>query len=323
MSSVSAFQSWFRENASRFSGQLLFDEPLSKHTYYRMGGPAPLVAIPKSMEDLQWLAEGLKTTGAPLFVLGAGSNLLVADSGYSGVVVKTGRLNQEIFSTDMPAAQTTATLMLRTGGSVMISTLLRRAAQEGWGGLEFLTGIPGTVGGVVFMNGGTHLGEAKDRLRRVEVFPLLGASAGESYQTTAYEGDALKFQYRKNLFLPQGCVVWSAHWEIRRDEPARVKSIIDEILARRKSTQPIDYPSCGSVFKNPRESGMSAWQVVDKLGLRGYRIGDAQFAEKHSNFILNLDKAKASDVRALIALAKERAQKELGVQLEEEVIYLE
>jgi UDP-N-acetylmuramate dehydrogenase len=111
-------------------------------------------------------------------------------------------------------------------------------------------------------------------------------------------------------------------WEIQKTEPSVVKSLIDETLARRKATQPVEHPSCGSVFKNPRSSGVSSWQVIDGLKLRGYRIGDAQFSEKHSNFIINCGHAKASDVRSLIEVAKERAQNEMGIELEEEVIYL-
>ncbi|MFL5814124.1 MAG: UDP-N-acetylmuramate dehydrogenase, partial [Bdellovibrionia bacterium] len=231
--------------------------------------------------------------------------------------IKLGRVNLEISATDDPAHA--GTKILKTGGSVAVSSLLRRCAQEGLGGLEFLTGIPGSIGGVAVMNAGTHLGEAKDALRSVEIIPLSGEGAGTRKK---FSRDELKYQYRKNLFLPAGCVVWQTEWQVRAEDPAQVKAKIDETLARRKSTQPIDYPSCGSVFKNPKSSGMSAWQVVDKLGLRGHQIGDAQFAEKHSNFIINLDRAKAADVRALIELAKSRAQSELGITLEEEVMYV-
>jgi UDP-N-acetylmuramate dehydrogenase len=132
----------------------------------------------------------------------------------------------------------------------------------------------------------------------------------------------MEFEYRRNRFLPGDAVVTWVEWKVRKLEPAFVKKVIDETLERRKSTQPVDYPSCGSVFKNPRESGLRAWQVVDQLGLRGHRIGQAQFAEKHSNFIINLGSARASDVRSLIELAQNRAKAELGVTLEEEVKFL-
>ncbi len=306
---------WFKERASGFSGQLSFDEPLSKHTYYRIGGPARVFAIPNAIEDLKWLSEGIAAAGIPIFVLGAGSNLLASDEGFAGLVVRASRVDLGIEPVGEAGGLGSA-LRVRTGGSVAVSTLLRRAAQEGWGGLELLTGIPGSVGGVVTMNAGTHLGEAKDRLRKVEVFELLGASR------RVFETQDFKYEYRKNSFLPKHAVVVSAEWDVRVEDPVKVKTRIDETLARRKATQPLDYPSCGSVFKNPLSHGMSAWQVVDRLGLRGHKIGGAQFAEKHSNFIINLGDAKAADVLDLIHLAQERAQKELGVTLEEEVMVL-
>lgn len=306
---------WFTERAAGFSGQLSFDEPLSKHTYYRIGGPARVFAIPKSLDDLKWLAEGIAATGVPVFVLGSGSNLLASDAGFAGLVVRASRIDISI-ETVGPVGALGSAQRIRTGGSVAVSTLLRKAAQEGWGGLELLTGIPGSVGGVVTMNAGTHLGEAKDRLRKVEVFELLGASS------RVFEAQDFKYEYRRNSYLPKQSVIVSAEWDVRLEDPVKVKTRIDETLARRKSTQPLDYPSCGSVFKNPLSHGLSAWQVIDKLGLRGYRVGGAQFSEKHSNFIVNLGGATASDVLALISLAKARAQKELGVVLEEEVMVL-
>ncbi len=304
---------WFEANRSRFTGQLMINEPLSRYTYYRIGGPARILAFPKTREDLAWIAEGLRATTMPLFVLGAGSNVLVSDQGFDGLVVRAGRLNLETVALPGDAA-------IRAGGSVAISTLLRRAVLEGWAGLEFLTGVPGSVGGAVVMNAGTHLGEAKDAVLRVEVVPLEGAEAGQS---RIYAGpDQLKFQYRKNLFLPDPCIVWSVDWTIRREDPTRVKAVIDEVQARRKSTQPVEYPSCGSVFKNPKAYGKNAWQVLDALGLRGHQIGGAQISEKHSNFIVNRGGAKAADVRALIELCKARALSELGIPLEEEVHYV-
>ncbi len=301
---------WFRDRAAAFSGELRFDEPLLRHTYYRIGGPAAIFAIPRSEEDLKWLAQGIQATGVPYFVLGMGSNILVSDEGYAGLIIRTTRLNLDV--TQIAPGR------LRTGASVAVSSLLRKAAVEGWGGLEMLAGIPGAIGGVVAMNAGTHLGEAKDRIRKVEIFDL----ALPTSELTSFDGQQLRFEYRRNLFLPRSAVVCAAEWEVRIEDPAKVKALIDETLARRKATQPIDYPSCGSVFKNPREHGLSAWQVIDKLSLRGHRIGDAQFSEKHSNFIINLGAARAVEVMGLIELAKKRASEELSIQLEEEVHYL-
>lgn len=304
--------SWWQENRAGFTGDFTENEPLARYTYYRIGGPADLYAFPKTQADLEWLAQGIRATSVPYFILGAGSNILVSDAGFRGLVIKVGRVNLDIALLD-PA---NGNNWLRAGGGVAVSTLLRRCAQEGWGGLEFLTGVPGSVGGIIVMNAGTHLGEVQSAVRSVETFNI-----GNGL-THRFQAGELKFQYRKNLFLPEGSIVLSADWQIRRELPSSVKSKLDETLARRKATQPIDYPSCGSVFKNPKSTGRSAWEVVDSLGLRGHKIGDAQISEKHSNFIINVGSARAVDVRALIQLVKSRASSELGITLEEEVMYV-
>jgi len=306
---------WFRENSHAFAGRLSFEDPLAKHTYYRIGGKASVLAIPTSVLDLQWLAEGIKKTGIPFFILGQGSNVLVSDEGFPGLIIKLSRLSLVIEVMEVGESNRSKS-RIRTGSSVAISTLLRRAAHEGWKGLEFLTGIPGSVGGAIVMNAGTHLGETVSRVRRVEAYSLLNSAL------EVFENEQLQFGYRTHLFLEKGSVVHLVEWEIEKVAPLEVKALIDQTLARRKASQPIDFPSCGSVFKNPKSSGLSAWQVIDKLGLRGFQVGQAQFAEKHSNFILNLGNATASDVRALIELAKKRAFQELGILLEEEVLYV-
>lgn len=303
---------WFQKNASQFAGQLLWNEALSKHTYYRIGGPADLMLIPQGADDLRWIAQGLAAQNPTprYWIAGLGSNVLVSDEGFRGIVIKCNRVDLGISFVDNLVPQ------IRVGASVPVSTLLRKAAQEGWGGLEFLAGVPGSMGGVVAMNAGTHLGEAKDQLLAVEYF---GLARSQFFQVGHSH---LSFEYRKNLFLPEDAVVTSSIWKIQFEEPGIVKARIDEILARRKNSQPVEFPSCGSVFKNPRASGLHAWQVIDRLQLRGHTIGGAQFSEKHCNFIINLGTAQASDVRALIELAKTRAQSELGILLEEEVKYV-
>lgn len=296
---------WFKENAAEFSGQLQFDSPLKQHSYYRIGGPAALVATPESEADLRWLDRGVEQVGCPVAFIGRGSNLLAHDDGFSGLVVKTTKMNMEEVEKDGE---------LVVGASVPVVGLLRRAGSNGWAGLEFLTGVPGTVGGAVFMNAGTHLGEAKDRLLAVKTYRL-----GHGFEE--FKGDELKFEYRKNDFIAANSVVWSATWRVDSVEPSQVASTIKDVLDRRKATQPLDAPSCGSVFKNPKSAGMHAWQVIEKVGLRGFQVGGAQYSEKHCNFIVNRGDAQASDVRALIELAKQKAS-EMGIELEEEVQYL-
>jgi UDP-N-acetylmuramate dehydrogenase len=312
-------KTYFSSPPPEFSGEIKFDEKLARYTYYQIGGVAAVFATPKTKSDLLWIWNGVRQTGAKVFLLGAGSNILISDAGFPGVVIRLGRLNQEL------SIHPSRPDRLLAGGSLMISMILRRAGQEGWGGLEFLAGIPGTIGGAVRMNAGTHLGETAGRLREVEAMilnPSGDSSVTVPLTTRSYLADELKFQYRKNLFLPENAVVWFTEWEIEPKDPVAVKQAIDETLLRRKQTQPVDYPSCGSVFKNPKESGLSAWQVLDRLGLRGHQIGNAQIAEKHSNFIINLGGASASDVRALIELAKTRALNELGITLQEEVLFV-
>lgn len=272
-----------------------------------------MLAIPEGWDDLLILNQMIREEGLKYFVLGAGSNLLVADQGFDGLVIKTSKLNKEIREDESKKE-------LYVGSSVLVSMLLGQASRKGWGGLHFLTGVPGTVGGTIFMNAGTHIAEVKDRVLRIEYFPLEAQDSIAS--PLVFEKPDLKYSYRKNHFLPKDAIVYSATWSYDPSEPVLVKKEIDELLVRRKSTQPIDLPSCGSVFKNPRDHGLHSWQVIEKLGLRGHRIGNACFSDKHSNFIVNLGGATAQDVKSLIDLAKARAHSELGIHLEEEVRYL-
>jgi UDP-N-acetylmuramate dehydrogenase len=300
---------WFKTHAVEFSGELKWDESLARHTYYRIGGPASLMVIPKTKDDLIWIARGLQQTGQQFCIFGLGSNFLVSDLGFQGVVIKSSRLALDV--------ERLGQNLIRIGSGVSVASLLRKCTQEGWGGLEFLTGVPGSIGGAVTMNAGTHLGEASSRLRKVVTVNL-----SRSGVVREYSGEELVYQYRKNHFLSPGEFVWETEWEITSSSPAEVKALVDMTLARRKQSQPVDFPSCGSVFKNPKSSGLHAWQVIDRLGMRGKKCGDAQVAEKHSNFFINLGQAKAQDIRTLIEEAKERAKLELGITLEEEVKYL-
>jgi len=310
-----SLRAFFEAHRSSFQGSIEFEAPLSKSTYYRIGGAAEVLVTPKSSNgdfgDLELIHRALRETGARVFLLGWGSNLLFSDEGFHGLVV---RMKHLFTGLDEKEAG-----VLRVGASVGGSTLLRKAQDRGYGGLHHLTGIPGSIGGMVAMNAGTHLGEMKASCLRVRSVNLREPSLSVREHSMS---DA-SFSYRHNHFLAPDDLVIDTELGYREEDPAQVKTQIDELYRRRKETQPVDYPSCGSVFMNPRESGLHAWQVIDRLGLRGHRIGDAQFAEKHSNFIINLGAARASDVKALIALAKQRALDELGITLKEEVKIVE
>lgn len=303
-----ALQRVCEEGREDLQGTIEFNGPLNRYTYYQIGGPASVLFTPKSLGDLAWISKRIAETNVPFYVLGWGSNILFPDEGFYGVVI---RMKQ--FGTQVTVAEEG---VLELGASVGGSTLLRKASAEGWDGLAHLTGIPGSVGGIVAMNAGTHLGEFKDCALRVE---FVNVGRGSELTPVIRELQPGDFSYRRNHFLQAGDLVTRAWVRYTPADSKRVQAQIDELYQRRKSTQPVDLPSCGSVFMNPRESGMHAWQVIDKLGLRGHRIGNAQISEKHSNFIVNLGGAQAADVRALISLVKKRAHDELGINLHEEV----
>jgi len=260
-----------------FSGEIKENEPLSKHTYYRIGGAARIFAVPENFDDLVHISSVINKFKIPFFVLGAGSNVLVSDQGFNGIVIKLGKINKEISYFNKEDQS-----YLKIGSSVLVSQLLNKAMDNGWGGLEFLTGIPGTIGGTVVMNAGTHLGESKEALIEVEYIDL------QDKENIIYKVkiSSDSFSYRKNHFLPKGAIVWSTCWKIKMDQPLSVKTKVKELLSRRKSIQPVNFPSCGSVFKNPKGHNLSAWQVIDKLGLRGYTVGGACFSSKHPILLL-------------------------------------
>jgi UDP-N-acetylmuramate dehydrogenase len=250
------------------------------------------------------------------FVLGWGSNLLFSDAQFDGVVIRMKHLFTECESLSSVGNQTGT--FLKLGASLGASSLLKKASDLGYGGLTCLTGIPGSVGGMVAMNAGTHLGEIGTQLVQSEFVNL----ADEKLKVKTRIHETSDFSYRNNHFLKSGDLITHTFIKYSPESPEAVKQQIDELYLRRKNTQPVNYPSCGSVFMNPREKNMHAWQVIDRLELRGFQIGGAQFSEKHSNFIVNLGNAKASDVKALIELAKSRALLELEVNLHEEVKYI-
>ncbi len=294
----------FFKSCSTFSGQLHFDEPLVKHTYFKIGGPAALVAVPKTELDLKIIAERIRLDSIPFFILGLGSNLLAPDAFSNCLYIKTTSLSQEIIEEGGS---------IKANSGVSVASFLRRAATEGWDDFEFMSGIPGTLGGVVAMNGGTHLGEASTHLSEVSVFSL------KSCQKKTFRGNELRFSYRKNHFLEEGDLILDALWKMKRGDPKLIREKLDSLYRRRKETQPLDFPSCGSVFKNPENTSLRAWEVIEKLGLRGHRIGNAQIADKHPNWILNRGGATAQDVVALIELVKKRAKSELSIEMHEEV----
>ena len=273
--------------------------PMNKYTSLRVGGIADLVVTPNNIEEFKRLLGLLSQSGAPWVVLGAGSNTVVYDAGIEGVVVSTRKLkNIEIADDDKVYAETGAVL----------GTILNKTIKAGLSGFEFAAGIPGTVGGGVFMNAGANGGEIKDVLETVWVW-----QGGEEIPI---ERRDLKFEYRKS-YLPGGSVITRAKFGLRRGDPQEIERSVKEYMDKRNRTQPIKMSNTGSIFKNPPE--IPAGKLLDELGFKGLGIGGARFSELHANFIVNAGCASASDVLGLIEKAKREALDKRGITLETEV----
>ncbi len=309
MALISDFLADLKGIQGQFRGEVEFDSPLSKVVYYRIGGQASVMITPRAFSDLELLHGALRRHPVPFFVMGWGSNLLFPDHGFQGLMIRMKHLFTEV--------EEIAEGRLRVGASVGANVLLKIASEKGYGGLHRFTGIPGSVGGMVAMNAGTHEGEMSDVILRSEWVNL--TQDADSLQIHSRVHGVGDFSYRRNHFLQPHDLLTHVELRYERSDSKTVKAKIDELYQRRKASQPVEYPSCGSVFMNPKAHGLRAWEVVEKLGLRGHQIGNAQVSEKHPNFIVNLGGATSSDVRALIDLIKSRALSELGIELHEEV----
>lgn len=281
----------------------LEQEALSKHTTYRIGGPARIFAKPVTKDHLWQIGKYLQNSGEGYFVLGNGSNVLAPDQGFPGVVICT--LDLE------PGIKIDGKKVLASAGTLN-SRLLRECADHGLGGIEYLSGVPGNLGGAIFMNAGTASGWIDSVAKKVEATSLLGGCRWI---------ELLSFSYRKQHFLEPHEIVTAAELQLIPEEPALIKSKLAESSKKRKAAQPIELPSCGSVFQNP--PGKNAWRVVEELGLKGLKQGGAAISEKHSNFIVNLGGATAADVLYLVNRIKKEAKEKLGLEMHQEVVVME
>ena len=285
---------------NRLRGELRHDEPLSRHTTWRVGGPARRFYRPADREDLLAFLSGLAPE-EPLFWLGLGSNLLVRDGGFAGTVIATqGCLNR---MTWLDADRLYAEV------GVACAKIARTAARAGRVGVEFLAGIPGTLGGALAMNAGAFGGETWRRVLRVETVDRYG-------RVRRREPAAFEIGYR-HVAGPTGEWFLSAELALESGDVAAAQREIKRLLERRAATQPTQQPSCGSVFRNP--PGDHAARLIESIGLKGRRIGGAQVSEKHANFIVNTGDATAADIEALIILVQTEVEKQTGVRLVTEV----
>jgi len=287
------------------SGKVLFNEPMSRHTSIGVGGTADALVSPETMEELRQTITCLRHSKIPFIPVGNGTNLIVRDGGYRGVIISTKGLNN-ITLTQRSAQQ----VSIQTGAGAALSEIVRLTEEESLTGMEFCAGIPGSVGGAVKMNAGAYGREIKDIVETIELMDKSG-------EIRELKKNSLKFEYR-NLDLPESTIITGASFLLTKGTKEKIWGRINEILGMRKNKHPLEFRNSGSIFKNPK-GGVPAGQIIDEIGLKGNQIGSAKISEKHGNFILNLGQAKASDIIALINMVKKKVKDERGIILEAEV----
>lgn len=284
---------------------VLWDEPMKNHTSFKIGGPAAALCAPKNRQQLRELVGFVQREGVDSWYIGNGSNLLVSDKGLNGVAI----LLDSGFDGEI---EVDGTVLLAPAGK-KLSAVCAAACAAGLTGLEFAYGIPGSVGGAVYMNAGAYGGEMKDRLLWVEYLAPTG-------EIVRLEQEQLSLSYRHSRFMEEGmqgsCIVRAA-FGLQRGEKAAIQSEMDRILNQRRQKQPLEYPSAGSTFKRPQ--GAFAAQLIDKCGLKGFTVGGAQVSEKHAGFVINTGKATCADVLELTRQVRECVQEKTGYLLELEV----
>lgn len=279
---------------------VLTDEPLAKHCTFRIGGPAACYVRPDTEEALVATVRALEGARVPYLVIGKGSNLLFDDEGFEGAVVEVGR--------ELSACTIDGTCV-RAQAGISLTALAKKAAAAGLAGLEFASGIPGTLGGAVFMNAGAYGGQMSDVVRSARVL----SPDGTVSVLDVADGD---FGYRKSP-VQDGGIVLDAVIDLTPDDPEAIAARIADLDERRTTKQPLDKPSAGSTFKRPE--GHYASALIDEAGLKGWRSGDAAVSEKHAGFVVNLGQATARDVKDVIAHVTDVVEEAYGVSLEPEV----
>lgn len=284
---------------------VLWDEPMKNHTSFKIGGPAAALCAPKDRQQLRELVGFVQREGVDSWYIGNGSNLLVSDAGLNGIAI----LLDSSFDGEI---EVDGTVLLAPAGK-KLSAVCAAACAAGLTGLEFAYGIPGSVGGAVYMNAGAYGGEMKDRLLWVEYLAPTG-------EIVRLQQEQLSLSYRHSRFMEEGmqgsCIVRAA-FGLQRGEKAAIQSEMDRILNQRRQKQPLEYPSAGSTFKRPQ--GAFAAQLIDKCGLKGFTVGGAQVSEKHAGFVINTGKATCADVLELTRQVRECVQEKTGHLLELEV----
>ena len=278
------------------------DEPMRRHTTFKIGGPADRFIILENSGALQTALKALKAAGVPYMVLGNGSNMLVPDEGLRGAVLS---LQGEFKKISLQGDRT-----IVCGSGATLAALCSFARSNTLTGLEFAWGIPGAVGGALYMNAGAYGGEMQQVVTRVFYVDEDGKSG-------VYCGEELQYGYRKSVFMGKKAVIVKAELELQHGVEAEITALMDDLMQRRKDKQPVELPSAGSVFKRPE--GHFAGALIEQCGLKGCTVGGACVSEKHAGFIVNVNRATCADVEALIAHIQDVVLRETGVMLEPEV----
>ena len=280
---------------------ILLDEPMSRHTTFRVGGPADFFVTPKAKEEVRDVIRICKEAGMPYYIIGNGSNLLVSDAGYRGVIVQIYKeMNEVKVEGDLVKAQAGA----------LLSGIAAKALGAELSGFEFASGIPVTIGGACVMNAGAYGGEMKDVLEFVTVL----TGEGKIIELGRNE---LELGYRTSVIAKKGYIVLGAVLKLERGDGEKIKTYMDELKEKRVTKQPLEYPSAGSTFKRPE--GYFAGKLIEDAGLRGFQVGGAQVSEKHCGFVINRDHATAADIMELMRQVQIRVKENSGVDLEPEV----
>lgn len=282
--------------------RIKYNQPMKEHTTFRIGGPADILVMPGSVSEITLVLDWARKKELPYLVIGEGSNLLVRDGGFRGLVIKLGdSFNRVDFNGNEVKAQ----------AGIKVSRLAAMAADKGLGGLEFAEGIPGSLGGAVYMNAGAYGGEFNQVVREVTVLNDAG-------QSMVLKKSDLEFGYRSSSIQRYRYVVLEVELLLHPEDPHMVKEKMQELSRQRKEKQPLELPSAGSVFKRP--PGRFVGPMIDELGLKGYRVGDAEVSTKHAGFIVNRGHATARDVLALVSQVQQRVKEKFGVDLETEFL---
>ena len=281
--------------------EILVDEPMKNHTCFEIGGTADILVIPESVDKLIQVIHFIKKNNIPTFLIGNGSNLLVRDGGIRGIVIKTEMIKKIEVKENKIFAECGA----------LLSEISDRAYESGFTGFEFACGIPGTLGGAVFMNAGAYDGEMSFVLESVRVIT-------PELEIKILTKDELELGYRTSAVKERGYIVLDAVIALKLGDKAEIKNKIDDLTKKRKDKQPLEFPSAGSTFKRP--AGYYAGQLIQDAGLKGYQIGGAQVSEKHSGFLINKDHAAAEDVLNLITYIQNQVMEKFQVELNTEVL---